>query len=219
MKTNTYKKSHAIFTKLRDRIVYLEYAPGTVLSEKELCAEFNVSRTPLREVILKLEEMKLILSVPRFGTCVTHIDTTEIRSTYEVKMDLERLAGSLAAERITDTEIKKLESISREAIQAVEKGDKKKGNDCDGQFHKAIWLATSNEILTTILINLHARCRRFCHATIADPGWALKAVEDFEIIVDALKKRDKELAADLLGKHNRRAIEYIGKSSFNWGKE
>ncbi|MDO8957328.1 MAG: GntR family transcriptional regulator, partial [Deltaproteobacteria bacterium] len=47
-----------IFEKLRDRIVYMEYPPGKLLSEKDLCEEFKVSRTPLREAIQKLKEMK-----------------------------------------------------------------------------------------------------------------------------------------------------------------
>ena len=123
MKTRPSKKSDKIFIMLRNRIVDLEYAPGAVLSEKELCSEFNVSRTPLREVLFKLEGMKLIQTIPKFGTMVTPIDTIEIRSTYEVKVDLEMLAGSLSAERITETEIKELENIYRMAIQAAKEGN------------------------------------------------------------------------------------------------
>jgi len=55
----TKKNLHIdIFATLRDRIVYLEYPPGMPLIEKDLCEEFKVSRTPLREAIRKLEEMR-----------------------------------------------------------------------------------------------------------------------------------------------------------------
>ena len=52
--------SEKIFETLRDRIVYLDYPPKMSLSEKDLCNEFKVSRSPLREAIQKLEDMKLV---------------------------------------------------------------------------------------------------------------------------------------------------------------
>ena len=58
-----------IFETLRDRIVHGEYPPGMGLSEKDLCREFNVSRTPLREALSKLEDMKLVTIIPR--QCLT----------------------------------------------------------------------------------------------------------------------------------------------------
>lgn len=215
MEKKNYKKSHKIFIELRDRIVHLEYKPGTVLSEKELCDEFNVSRTPLREVIFKLEEMKLLKSVPRFGTYVTHIDATEIRSTFEVKIDLDMLAGSLAVERISKNDIEELKLLSEKLSRAVKDGDKKKAGHYDDKFHKIIWRSCHNEVLTEILINLHARCHRFFQAAVVVPDWELKAAEDHGLIVDALKKRDKKAVVNLIYKYNSQAIEYIQKKLFN----
>ena len=63
-----------IFEILRDRIVFGQYPPGMSLSEKTLCKEFDVSRTPLREAIQKLVDLKLVIVIPRFGTNVTQID-------------------------------------------------------------------------------------------------------------------------------------------------
>jgi DNA-binding GntR family transcriptional regulator len=60
-----------IFATLRDRIVYLEYPPGMPLIEKNLCDEFKVSRTPLREAIRKLEEINLATVMPRYGSHVS----------------------------------------------------------------------------------------------------------------------------------------------------
>jgi len=60
-----------IFETIRDRIVFGTYPPGVNLPEKELCEEFGVSRTPLREAVLKLQDMKLVTVIPRFGTHVS----------------------------------------------------------------------------------------------------------------------------------------------------
>ena len=86
--------SEKIFESLRDRIVHMEYPPGTALSEKDLCEEFGVSRTPLREAIRRLEDMKLVNALPRYGTYVTPLDIHEIRCAFEVKNQAGRAGRS-----------------------------------------------------------------------------------------------------------------------------
>ncbi len=188
-----------------------------MLSEKELCGEFKVSRTPLREAILKLEDMNLVRSIARFGTYVTHIDTNELRSTYEVKIHLEPLAGLLAVQRITEDELRDLQRLSCEAVQGFKKGSIRKMFDCDFRFHEAIWRASRNPVLEGILVNLHARCLRFCNATIPASTWELRDAEEFGIIYEAIRKRDKMKAAELLEDHNQQIIDLIRKYSLDMG--
>ena len=213
------KLSQRIFVALRDRIIHLDYPPETVLSEKNLCAEFNVSRTPLREAILKLEEMNLVQSIPRYGTYVTHINTKEIRDTYEVKIDLERLAGSLAAQRITEDGLAELERISQKAVQAFHNGNVRELTICDYRFHEAIWRASLNEVLVNILIGLHARCIRFCMATIPEADRDILDAEQFGNIFEAIKSRDSKKVATLLAAHNQKFIDHMKKSAFEVGKQ
>ena len=109
-----------IFQTLRDRIVHGDYPPGMGLSEKDLCREFNVSRTPLREAFAKLESMKLVTIIPRFGTNVSPIDINEIRCAFEVKIKLESLAVELAVERIDSEKLKALDDVIQEVAQLKE---------------------------------------------------------------------------------------------------
>ena len=108
-----------IFDDLRDRIVFGVYPPGTSLPEKELCQEFKVSRTPLREAFSKLQDMKLVTVIPRFGTTVTAVDIHEIRCAFEVKIKLEGLAGELAAERIEPEKLDELDGVISEAARLL----------------------------------------------------------------------------------------------------
>lgn len=64
----------------------MEYPPGMLLLEKDLCAEFKVSRTPLREAIQKLREMRLVTVIPRYGTHVSSLDINEIRCAASIGM-------------------------------------------------------------------------------------------------------------------------------------
>jgi len=87
------------------------YPRGTLLVEKDLTKEFRVSRTPYREAIRKLENMKLVTVVPRFGTYVRKISITEVNDAYEIRMRLEMMAAELAAKRMTPEQLAELERM------------------------------------------------------------------------------------------------------------
>ncbi len=97
-----------IYSILLNRIIELEYQPGELLNEKKLIEEFGVSRTPIRESLLKLSEKGFVNLVPRVGTYVTQVDIRDIKYAYEVKKHLEILACELAAERATEDQILEL---------------------------------------------------------------------------------------------------------------
>jgi DNA-binding GntR family transcriptional regulator len=100
-----------IYVTLRDRIVCLDIPPGTPLNEKELCEEFRVSRTPLREAIRKLEDLNLVTVIPRFGTHVSAMDLNELLCAMEIKVKLEGLASEAAARRSTPELIERMEGV------------------------------------------------------------------------------------------------------------
>jgi DNA-binding GntR family transcriptional regulator len=218
MTSNENKLSHDIFLTLRDRIVYLDYPPETVLSEKELCKEFQVSRTPLREAILRLEEMNLVRSIPRYGTYVTHINVLEIRNTYDVKIHLETLAGILSARRINADGVKRLEELTDDLIEATRERNIRKMFDCDFKFHESIWRSTGNQVLEKMLNNIHACCLRFCMVTIPQSDWSMENADELRSIYKAIRDRDEVKSADLLTLHNRRFINLIKTSSFETDK-
>src|SRR4030042_6742622 len=144
-----------IFNVLRDRIVYMEYPPGKLLPEKELCEEFKVSRSPLREAIQKLKAMKLVSVIPRYGTYVSLVDINEIRSAFEVKIKLEGLAGQVAARRITPDKLEELKSLIEKADALLKENGHRHLIEIDAQFHEIMYKATQNQILTEMLENLH----------------------------------------------------------------
>ncbi len=99
-----------IHAELRDRICLLTYPPGTVLSEVALAKEFDVSRTPIRRVLHKLEFMGLVEIKNGVGTIVSDIDLMTFKETYSLRMRLAELIGELSPGRIT---VEHLEEIDR----------------------------------------------------------------------------------------------------------
>ena len=190
-----------IFRAIRDRIVYMEYPPGKLIPEKELCAEFKISRTPLREAIQKLKEMKLVTVIPRYGTYVSSVDINEIRSAFEVKIKLEGLAGEVAARRITADKLGELQSLIEKA-DALLKGDGQRHLiEIDSQFHEIIYQAAQNPILREMLENLHSRCARLWNSALSNVIPIAMIISQLKEIYSSLEERDSAKARQLMENH------------------
>ena len=94
--TSARERFERIYRILRDRICLLEYAPGSHLSEEELAQEFEISRTPVRRVLARLESEGLVQSVHGVGTIVTDVDIEELQQVYHLRMELAELIGKLS---------------------------------------------------------------------------------------------------------------------------
>lgn len=197
-----------IFNTLKDRIVFLEYPPGMTLIEKELCEEFQVSRTPLREAIKKLEAMKLVTVLPRYGTSVSQIDIDEVRCAFEVKIKLEELAGEIAARRITQDKLKELYSLIEKTYLL---GPEEHHNfiQIDACFHKVIYESTKNPLLQEILENLHSRCARLWNSSLNEVIPLPEIIGQLKEIYFAIENRDSEKSAYLLKNHVQYFIDKI----------
>jgi len=207
-----YKKNplhNKIFETIRDRIVYMEYPPGMTISEKDLCEEFKVSRTPLREAIRKLEDMKLVTVIPRYGSYVSPIDINEIRCAFEVKIELEGLAGALAARRITGDKLQELRGLIEKAERLLNKESHRNFIEVDGRFHEIIREATQNPILQEILGSLHSRCARLWNSTLNEIIPIAEVIDQLREIYTALEKRETEKTCHLLANHVRYFIDKI----------
>jgi GntR family transcriptional regulator, rspAB operon transcriptional repressor len=198
-----------IFRTIRDRIVYMEYPPGKLIPEKELCDEFKVSRTPLREAIQKLKEMKLVSVIPRYGTYVSPVDINEIRSAFEVKIKLEGLAGEVAARRITADRLKEMQSLIEKADALLKVDGHRHLIEVDAQFHEIIYQAAQNPILKEMLENLHSRCARLWNSALSNVIPIAMIMTQLKEIYSALEKRDSQKARQLMEEHVLYFIDQI----------
>jgi len=205
-------RSNKIFNTVRNRIIYGDYPPGMVLSEKELCEEFKVSRTPLREAIIKLKDIKLVNAIPGFGTHVTSIDLEEIRSAFQVKIKIEELIGELAAENISDDQLVKLEKLINQTDSLLKKNSSGRHRslvEIDARFHKLMGLAANNSILSEIQENIHSRCARLWNSSLSQIVPDQEVINQLIAIHHAVKNRNKELAGKLMAGHVRYFIDKI----------
>src|SRR5512137_2050561 len=94
-----------VFAELKRRILLAEYRPGQALQEQELAREFDVSRTPIREALIRLQAEGLVVMVHGRGVHVSEASVRDLKEACELRHHLDGLVGQLVPERITPDEL------------------------------------------------------------------------------------------------------------------
>lgn len=204
----------SIYKELERRIIEMEYQPGDPINEKVLIEEFKVSRTPIREAILKLSEKGLLDLRPRVGTFVTQVDLPSVKHAYEVKRNLEGLAAELASIRASKSQVDELfEIIARfENYDIVD--DYKACIKDDQRFHQIIREASNNPMLIEILEELNIKTARFLqyiNYILEDVNWFKASLSQMAM---AIKDHDKEKARLSTEEHTEEFLEQMSKRFF-----
>jgi DNA-binding GntR family transcriptional regulator len=195
-----------IYQELKRRIILLEFRPGSVLREKEMMQEFGVSRTPVREALMRLEMSGLVRIIPNVGSFVSDVSFQQLKDVFEVRSFLVLQVGHLAAARITDEEVGEI----RERVDRMKAApDLKSVMRIDVEIHDILNRATKNQVLQKILEELHDQAVRIWAFSTAENKYWDQVPQEFEEIFAALKKRDGEATAALLETHTKRFVEHI----------
>jgi DNA-binding GntR family transcriptional regulator len=175
--------------------------PRERLMEIQMAEELGVSRTPIREALRKLELEGFIVMVPRKGAYVSDLSFKDIADVFEIRAALEGLAAGLAAERITEEELERMERLLVEKQEAITQDDIGKLVDVDTKFHELMYQASRNVRLGSIISNLREQIQRFRLTSLSYPGRNKLSLEEHKNIVEAIQARDSQLARQLAQEH------------------
>lgn len=190
-----------VFYTLRQAILKGELEPGERLMEMQLAEQLGVSRTPIREAIRKLELEGLVLMIPRRGAIVAKITEKDLRDVLEVRSSLERLSTELACNRMLDSTIEELRKAQEAFKEALEQDDITLQAQRDVEFHDVIYKATDNLRLIQMLNNLREQMYRYRLEYLKHDLAHQTLIEEHEAIIEALSKRDKETAINIIVRH------------------
>jgi len=195
-------KIHAeLVESLRDMIVEGELAAGSRVPERQLCARFGISRTPLREALKVLAAEGLLELLPNRGARVRRLGAEEIAETLKVIGALEALAGELACARLTEAELAVIRARHHEMLAHHLERDRLAYFKANQAIHRTIVAASGNATLIQTYASLSGRIRRARYAANLDPKRWDEAVAEHEEILAALAARDGERLAHLLRSH------------------
>lgn len=150
-----------VYEELKMQILKGKIVPGTRMMEVEIAEAMGVSRTPIREAIRKLEKDGLVNIEPRRGAYISEISVADMVEILEVRQNMEGLAASYAAMRMTDENKEKLREIAENYVEAVELGDTADMIRWDTAFHRLIVAGSNNKILINIVEQLQELVLRF----------------------------------------------------------
>ncbi len=187
--------------RLRDLINEGDLPPGLRLTEKELCARYGVSRTPLREALKVLASEGLVELLPNRGARVAKLTPADIEEIFPVMAQLEALAGELACRHATEEEIAEIRALHYQMVLHYQRRELQPYFALNQQIHEKILEAARNATLAGMSRSLSGRVRRARYvADMTEEAWAQAVAEHAEML-EALVARDSARLAEVSRRH------------------
>lgn len=203
MKNEKKMSSHDVFLAIRNKIIHGDILPGESVKEVELAAEFGISRTPIREALKKLESRGLLSYEKNRGMIVPVLDNKSIAELFVIREMLEGTAAALAAKYATDEEICILKDMITDDTNR--EYDPLMLARTNKLFHHTINQIAHNSYLIEFYSLLDESMSLLGKTTLSDPLRVDKTLAQHQCIVDAIEKRDSELAKQCAKEHAKSA--------------
>jgi DNA-binding GntR family transcriptional regulator len=214
-----------IYDSIRSRILSMALPPGAAIDEAAIVREFEVSRTPVREAIVRLASEGLIVLLPNKGSQVAPLDIARIRDYLEASDLIQPFATALAALRRSKTDIAGLEAAADAFEEAVRAQDSESMVMRNRDFHAAIARCCGNELLSAAYTRLLDEGLRIARFTLNDHFYASSenhrhfvndVVAEHRQMIKAIERRDADAAERVATRHTERTrirfSEFLGES-------
>lgn len=200
---------HRVYEILRHQILNGELEPGYRLRESKLAEQLNVSRTPVREAIQRLEVEGLVSSSARGHIEVKPITTESIADSMQVRQVLEAFACRLAAERARPHHIQRLRSLNQEELRALENDSLEEMSRLNRDIHQTILQAAGNEVLTETVTFLHARVPSYSLFALGATENLAEFANSHGLMIDFIASGNADDAAGEMIQHITKAKEIL----------
>jgi DNA-binding GntR family transcriptional regulator len=201
--------SDQVYLGLRAAIIRGQFEPGARLVERDLTNQFQVSRTPIRQALQRLEQDGLVVCRPHCAYSVKSPNAAEAALAYEARGVLEASCSALAAERATPEQIQRLRALVRDGWRMLQEDDFESLLVCNNELHALQVAASQNHFM----VEEHRRVWAYVDLL---RGRLWKSTdrphaghEEHAAIVEAIAKRRPELARQLASEHVRLAWEGV----------
>jgi len=181
------------------------------LDERVLSETLGVSRTPVREAMTLLEQEGFLRMVPRRGIYIVRKSKREIVEMIQMWAALESMAARLATLHATDEEIAKLRHMFDDFRDSTPAEHIAEYSDANIAFHQAIVELSKSQLILDTIKNIFVHVRAIRRMTISQSDRASRSIVDHLRIIEALEKRDTELAERLVRQHSLDLAAYVEK--------
>lgn len=185
---------------IRENIISLKLKPGSEISENELAKELGISRTPVREALQELQKMNLIEVYPQKRSVISLIDFNIVDEMVFFRKVLEKAVVEELCSCITEIDLQELDKNIKLQEFYLDQRNPQKIYELDNGFHRMLFAICNKERIYNLMEESQGhfdRIRTLSVYTVKD----IKTVADHKAIVNAIRLKDKEMAAEFIIKH------------------
>jgi DNA-binding GntR family transcriptional regulator len=193
--------SDRAYLAIRELIVSLELAPGSIINEPELMARLGVGRTPVREALRALMRERLVDVYPRRGMFVSSVDVRDLAGLSEVRLAVETAAARLAAERATPDDRAVCADLLDELERAAGEHDERALIELDQRIHRHVYRCTHNAFLERTLEEYYVLTLRIWFLALERVARLEAAVAEHRDLLGAIRDGDPERAETVMRRH------------------
>ena len=199
-------KSDIAYGKIKEELLSYEGEGQDMLSESYFVQKLNISRTPIRAALQRLQKEKLIRIVPNQGIMIQTPTLQETFQLYEHRMVVERYLVQKSFRISEKGDFSRAEEILDRQKQAVDTGDIISYLNLDPDFHSALHMNYNNQFMEDTLQSFRDRTCFIRYRSACAPLRMKQVVSEHQEILECLKKREMERAVELLDLHNTHVI-------------
>jgi len=189
------------YYRIRELIVSLELAPGSLISERELMERLGVGRTPVREALRDLARESLVEVYPRRGMFVSRVDVGDLAGLSEVRAVIESHAARLAAERATKADREAIAELLDELNAVEDEHGERTLIDLDQRIHRHVYRCTHNPFLEATLNEYYVLTLRIWFLALDRVVRLEDAVGEHRELLEAIRDRDPARAEEAMRRH------------------
>jgi DNA-binding GntR family transcriptional regulator len=198
--------SQSIYEHLKDSILNRELEPNQRINEKEIADRFQVSRTPVREAVVRLAAEGFVEILSHRESLVKEVSFRELKEIFQVLGVLDRLAASLIVDRIDPQELSKLEKMTNKMERYFIMREIEKFLAMNYDIHERLWdfLADKNDYLRKELISCVSQLKMSYYPlnkAFEDPKIIRKSMNSHKRIIKALKEKNKDRFESIIFEH------------------
>lgn len=204
-----------LFEQLRTDIEKLRLRPGTKLSEANVAQQYNVSRQPVREALIRLDNLELVHIRPQKATIVRRMSKSTIRQARFVRLAVELEVARRACTLYDGDLDEQFQDNLEKQSACLETGVFKDFNRLDREFHALLCQAAGCHFAIDIIDECKAKVDRLCMLSLTESSSAQSILDDHHQILDKLLNRDQEQLCVQVEHHLQRldaTIDYVQKN-------
>lgn len=198
-----------VYASIRDAIVSTEFHPGQRLSETDLAQRLGVSRTPIREALVRLRDDRLVEIVPQLGTYVARISHTALADAQFVRESLECAAVRIAAERAGSEDLAALQAIVESQREAFRAADVARFYVFDDELHRALSELSGHGIAWSLAQRASGHLNRIRRLSMTMPAYIDEMISEHVLVIDAVAAGEPEEAETALRAHLQMVVSSL----------